>query len=468
MMLLAAYAVPHPPLILPSIGAGAEQEIAETIRAYREVMRAAGALRPDTVVLISPHATCYDDYFHISPGADAAGDFGAFGHPEVTVGITYDEDFVRALSSCAAAHDVPAGTIGEKDAALDHGTMIPLVFLSEYIGDAPTKFVRIGVSGLPAGVHASLGRCIAGTAMRLGRRTICITSGDLSHRLKADAPNGFAPEGAEFDALCTAFMGAGDFLSLLQIPGDFAERAGHCGLNGLWVLAGALDRTAMEARLHSYEAPFGVGYAVASFTVTGADETHNFGERLTAAEDAAIARLRASEDDYVRLARTSIETYVRTHRYAVPPDDLPQELKEARAGVFVSIKKYGTLRGCIGTFAPTQKNVAEEILYNAVSAAAHDGRFDPVTEDELGRLVYSVDVLTAPEPISSADDLDPKIYGVIVKTLTDNRLGLLLPDLPGIETAERQIAIAREKARILPKEKVSLARFKVVRHAGSA
>lgn len=464
MSILAAYAVPHPPLILPAIGAGRESEIAKTIRAHRDVMQAAAAFRPDTVVIVSPHATCYDDYFHISPGAGAEGNFGAFGHPEITVAIEYDEDFIRTLAACAGERDVPAGTLGEKDAALDHGTMIPLVFLSEYLGDIPTKFVRIGISGLPAAAHAALGQCIAETAERLGRRTLCITSGDLSHRLKEDGPNGVVPEGAEFDGLCSAFMGAGDFLSLLQIPGDFAETAGHCGLNGLWVLSGALDCLAMEARLHSYEGPFGVGYAVASFTVTGTDERNNFGEQLAAAEDAAIAELRAAEDDYVRIARTSIETYVRTHRYAALPQVLPRELLEMRAGVFVSIKKYGKLRGCIGTFAPTQKNVAEEILYNAVSAAAHDGRFDPITEDELGRLVYSVDVLTPPEPISSAAELNPKIYGVIVKSLTDNRLGLLLPDLSGIDTAERQIEIAREKGRILPKEKVSLSRFKVVRH----
>ena len=102
-MILAAYAVPHPPLILPPIGAGAESKVAETTCAYREAMRAAAALRPDTVVVISPHATCYGDYFHISPGVRAEGNFGAFGHPELTVGIEYDEDFVRALSACATA-----------------------------------------------------------------------------------------------------------------------------------------------------------------------------------------------------------------------------------------------------------------------------------------------------------------------------------------------------------------------------
>ena len=464
MSILAAYAVPHPPLIIPAIGAGREGEVAATVRAYHETMRAAAELRPDTVVIISPHATAYDDFFHISPGEAAEGNFSAFGHPEITIGIEYDVDFVRVLSAVAGARDIPAGTLGEKDAALDHGTMIPLFFLSEYLGDAPTKVDRIGISGLSAHTHAMLGQVIAAAAEQLGRRTICIASGDLSHRLREDGPYGIVPEGAEFDELCTAFLKTRDFLSLLRIPGSFAETAGHCGLNGLWVLAGALDRAALTSRLHSYEGPFGVGYAVASFTVTGRDESKDYAAQLVRAEDAAMAELRAAEDAYVRLARMSVEHFVRTHSYLPLPAELPQELTESRAGAFVSIKKYGKLRGCIGTFVPAQQSLAEEILYNAVSAAAHDGRFEPIEERELNRLVYSVDVLSTPEPIASAEELDPKVYGVIVKSVHDNRRGLLLPDLAGIDTAEQQLAVAREKARIQPKEEVALARFTVVRH----
>ena len=140
MAVLAAYAVPHPPLIIPAIGAGRERGIAATIRAYHETMCAAAALHPDTVVIISPHATGYDDFFHISPGAGAEGNFAAFGHPEISVGIEYGEDFVRALSAAAEENEIPAGTLGERDASLDHGTMIPLAFLSEYLEDAAVKF----------------------------------------------------------------------------------------------------------------------------------------------------------------------------------------------------------------------------------------------------------------------------------------------------------------------------------------
>ena len=169
MSVLAAYAVPHPPLILPAIGAGREQEIAHTVAAYREVMRAAAELRPDTVVVISPHAVVYEDYFHISPGEHAEGNFAAFGHPAISVGVDYDEDFVRALAATAMDHDIPAGTLGERAPALDHATMIPLAFLSDYLGDAPVKVVRIGVSGL----HFCRGRAaVASHAVYRERRSL--------------------------------------------------------------------------------------------------------------------------------------------------------------------------------------------------------------------------------------------------------------------------------------------------------
>lgn len=133
-----------------------------------------------------------------------------------------------------------------------------------------------------------------------------------------------------------------------------------------------------------------------------------------------------------------------------------------RAAVFVSIKKNGQLRGCIGTITAATSCIAKEIQRNAISAGLHDPRFEPVREEELDELIYSVDVLTAPEPIASDAELNPRVYGVIVEN--GLRRGLLLPDLEGVDTAESQIAIAREKAGIAENEPVSLSRFRVVRH----
>ncbi len=167
-------------------------------------------------------------------------------------------------------------------------------------------------------------------------------------------------------------------------------------------------------------------------------------------------------DTIVALAKETVETYVRTGRRPSPPKELTTEMK-AKAGVFVSIhKKNGDLRGCIGTFEPQQKNVAGEIITNAVSAATQDPRFDAIAPDELKDLEYSVDVLTTPEPIDNMSQLDPKKYGVIVSC--GWRRGLLLPDLEGVDTAQYQIDICRQKGGISPEEPVKLYRFEVKRY----
>lgn len=162
----------------------------------------------------------------------------------------------------------------------------------------------------------------------------------------------------------------------------------------------------------------------------------------------------------VELAKDTVEKYVREHK--VPqPERLTPEMKE-QAGVFVSIKKHGELRGCIGTFEPTRPDVAREIINNAVSSATRDPRFPAVTVDELPDLEYSVDILSKPEPVESIDQLDPGRYGLIVES--GRRRGLLLPDLPGVTTVERQLEICRMKAGIMPDEPVDMYRFEVKRY----
>jgi len=161
-----------------------------------------------------------------------------------------------------------------------------------------------------------------------------------------------------------------------------------------------------------------------------------------------------------RLAQETVEGYVREGTLPHPAELTP-EMRE-KAGVFVTLKKHGQLRGCIGTFEPTQPNVAEEIINNAIGSSTKDPRFLPVTAEELPDLTYSVDVLTEPVPVQSEKELDPGRYGAIVEC--GGRRGLLLPDLEGVDTVEQQISICRQKAGILPDEPVKLFRFEVKRY----
>jgi len=164
----------------------------------------------------------------------------------------------------------------------------------------------------------------------------------------------------------------------------------------------------------------------------------------------------------VELAKDAVELYIREQKVLpVHDDDLTPEMRE-QAGVFVCLKVRGMLRGCIGTFQPAEKNVATEVVRNAVSAATCDPRFACVRADELPNLEYSVDVLTAPEQVKGPEDLDPKRYGVIVQA--GGRRGLLLPDLEGVDTVDYQVSIAMQKAGIRPGTPVTLYRFEVKRY----
>ena len=322
--------------------------------------------------------------------------------------------------------------------------------------------MRIGIAGLPPEDHYRLGMLIRQTADQLGRRTAIIASGDLSHKLKADGPYGLSPDGAVYDRRIMEVMGRGAFGELFDFPESLCTAAAECGHRSFVMMAGCFDGIGVQAEALSYEGPFGVGYGVCTFLPGEADPSRRFLARHQEAVTQKAAEARAGEDVYVRLARQSFTAWVTEHRRIPVPDGLPPELLARRAGVFVSLHKAGQLRGCIGTIAPTQASVAEEIIQNAVSACAQDPRFSPVRPEELAAIECSVDVLGEAEPIDSMDALDVQRYGVIVTS--GHKRGLLLPALDGVDTVAQQVDIARRKAGISTYENLSLERFEVIRH----
>jgi AmmeMemoRadiSam system protein A/AmmeMemoRadiSam system protein B len=436
MSIVSTYLVPHPPLIFPEIGRGEERNIENTIKAYRQVAAEIVELKPDTIILLSPHAPSFADYFYIFPDASTSGDMSEFNAPNVRLTMNYDVNFVEALVQACQNDDFPAGNDGDLDAKLDHATMVPLRFISDAGNDR--QFVRIGITSLSLEQHFRLGELIAKTAEQLNRRIVVVASGDLSHRLLDDGPYGYAPEGPEFDKTIQRIIKSGNLEELLDLSPEFCDKAGECGHRPLVIMAGCIGDHPYQPKLLSYEGPFGVGYGVASFHITASD--------------------------HVKLARQTVETYTKLGQVSNSPEKLSPSLSTQQAGVFVSIKKSGELRGCIGTIEPAQPNIAQEIVANAISAATRDPRFDPITPDELPYLSYSVDILQPPEPIDSPDQLDPKVYGVIVNL--GGKHGLLLPNLEGIDTPTEQIFIAMQKAEIPPtaRNQIKLARFRVDRY----
>ena len=201
-------------------------------------------------------------------------------------------------------------------------------------------------------------------------------------------------------------------------------------------------------------------------------------------------------DQYVLLAKSAVENYIKNGEIISFPQNLPEDISKKKSGVFVTIEKDGELRGCIGTYLPTRINIAEEIIHNAVAAASEDYRFGQIEKNELPYLSYSVSILSYPEEIRDLRTLDPKKFGIIVKTSpfvfpsqedvvgeedksssspfaaawvfnghVPFKSGLLLPDLPGVDSAEKQFIIACDKGQIDPeKEKVFIYRFTVEKY----
>lgn len=460
MSILAAYMVPHPPLIVPEVGRGGEKEIELTTRSYESVAGEIAKLDPDTIIISSPHATMYADYFHISPGRGARGSFAGFRAPQVKFDEEYDTGLVEKIGDLAYKYSFPTGTMGERDRELDHGTMVPLYFIRRVLPSC--KIVRVGLSGLPLTDHYRLGQIIKEAVEDTGRRAVYVASGDLSHKLQDYGPYGYAPEGPKYDERIMDVCGRGAFDELFDFDDTFCERAAECGHRSFVIMAGALDGCAVRVHKYSHQDVTGVGYGICSFYPEGEDESRRFLDIRLDRMERELTEKKNNSDAYVRLARKTIESYISEGRIIDVPTDLPGEMTDRQAGAFVSIHKHGALRGCIGTIMATTDSVAQEIINNAISASTKDPRFDPITKDELKWLDINVDILGDPEDIDSPDELDVKRYGVIVTS--GYKRGLLLPDLDGVDSVEQQIDIARRKGGIGEHEKYKLQRFEVIRH----
>lgn len=462
MGIRGAFVVPHPPIIVEEVGHRREKSVEEVINAYRQVARKIAAWKPDTIIITSPHTEFYADYFHIAGGKEAVGDFEEFGAPKVTFDVAYDWEFTGELVKLLEEHDFPGGFLGERNKKLDHGVMVPLYFIQKEYRDF--EMVRIGLSGLPLEAHYTLGEYLKQVANQLGRNVVVVASGDLSHRLAEDGPYGFQKEGPEYDEQIMKTLESGELAQLLDYSPGFCERAGECGHKSFVIMAGALDGLAIRSKRLAYAGPFGVGYGVCSIEVTGEDEQRLLTEirRKKPKREKEWESMDQKQNPYTRIARESLLHYFQTRKAMQISDEIPEELRSEKAGAFVSLKKHGQLRGCIGTISPVRESLAEEIIHNAISSAVSDPRFPPVSKEELEDITISVDVLGRAEAIRSVEELDVKRFGVIVSN--GCRRGLLLPDLEGVDTVSEQVAIAKRKAGIGEAEEVSLQRFEVKRY----
>lgn len=462
--ILRYYLMPHPPLIIPNVGKGQERVIQNTIDACNKVGEEISKLKPETIVIITPHGTMFSDAIAISNEEEIRGNFTKFRDFDTFIEGKIDKEFNQELINLCEEENIPAAGIDSnllrrfnKEFELDHGAMIPMYFVNKFYKDY--KIVHVTYAMLSDIELYRFGMAIRQTANKLDKKIVLIASGDLSHRLTEDGPYEYSPEGAKFDKELLDNLQKGDVVSVFNMDKCMVQNAGECGLRSVYIMLGAMEGEEVNGELLSYEGPLGVGYGVMSFN-NKLNEKSNLEEIINKKKDYFKNKI-SNANPYVKLARESLNYYYSHGRLMTPPLDLPEEMLVNRNGVFVSLKKFGSLRGCIGTFLPVSSCVAEEIIRNAVHAATEDPRFNRVSEDELEDIDISVDILS--EPVKATkEELNPKVYGVIVSK--GNRRGLLLPDLEGVDTIDYQLEIACQKAGINPNEDFEIEKFKVIRY----
>ncbi|MGI6226805.1 MAG: AmmeMemoRadiSam system protein A [Peptococcales bacterium] len=456
---------PHPAIIVPEVGKGEEKNAENTAKAMEKIAQDIKLSDPDLLVFITPHGPVFQDAITISRPKNLKGTFRRFGANislETPFAVKFSTDLVtnsRKLKTMVAElTDSDAQSYGI-NLELDHGIMVPLYYLKKAGIGTPILPINMGL--LPFPELYEFGICLREVIENTPEKVVVVVSADLSHRLIPEAPAGFDPQGKVFDEIIVQAIGEGDVMRILTIDKTLVNKAGECGLRPIIMGLGVLDGYMIDSQVYSYEGPFGVGYLVAGLKATEKVATRLLLEKITEFEKNNLDKIRNKESWPVKWARENLESYLKTSKLLEKPNKIPEEFTGCK-GVFVSIKKRGQLRGCIGTIEATKPSLVEEIQDNVLKTAFKDPRFEPITEDELDELVYSVDVLEQPEKITGLDDLNPEIYGVIVRK--GHRQGLLLPMLDGVDTVEEQVAIAKQKAGISRHENVELERFKVTRY----
>jgi len=417
----------HPPILLPEVGGAESQRVQATAHAMQELDAILMAAPATLAIVISPHSPSSMTSLPVRRATRVGGDLARFRAPQVRVEAEVDLD----LASKLVADGQRAGfaLTWAEDSELDHGVVVPLHLLPRTMKSKHCVF--LGVSGWPLQRFLAFGGWLQQWLQHRG--AILIASGDLSHRLTPDAPYGFRPEGPVFDRLVIDALRGHDWQRIEGVDPDLVEEAGECGLRPLAILLGAARAAGLTSQVLSYEGPFGVGYPVVAFT----------GARVAL--------------DIQDLGRRAIETYLRSHQLIEPPEPIPMEW-QAPSAAFVTLRKNGAMRGCVGSTRPTEATAAHELIRYAIASAVRDPRFHPVRLDEVPLLTIRVQLLDPAEPITDITRIDPKTHGIIVRS--GDRQALLLPGIGEIVTPEQQLRAACQKAGIDRHAALQVERFR--------
>lgn len=449
MSVIKNYILPHPPMMIPQIGKGEEVKLESTIRAISNVMDEIAQIKPETVVIISDKAPYYSDYIHMFSKGKKSGDLSEFGAKEIDFTAEYDIKLQKNIDKIAKNFAFPGGLDKADYAKIDYATIIMLYFLAQKYVEF--NIVNIGLSNLSLNDHYTMGKIIKRAADELDRKVVCIAACDTGR--DADFTKEFIdilennPNDIFKEELQDTFLQFDIAKALAMLNGTFGD------LNGE-------KNNTLKTDVINFENPFEVGYLVASI------QANQDGSSDIIVKDESKYE---KEDECIKLARNAVETFLQTKDIVLAEELIngESELYKEKAAVFVSIYNNDNIRGCIGSFTPIQKDIANEVVANAINAATRDVRFMPVTAKEIKNLSFVIDVIKKEKSVDFLEELDVKKYGVII-TSKEGKKGIILPNQIQIDSVDIQLSILKKQVG-LPEDAAfkvdfELTKFEIERH----
>ena len=336
--MLGYFLMPHPPIIVHEVGKGKEVEVNNTVKACDEAARRIASLKPDTLILITPHGAMFRDAMAMVTERSISGNLAQFNAANVKFNYHINLDLTRKIIKYADEENLNVAALNKENAyvygvdlELDHGAMVPLYFIEKY---GKYKLVHITYGLLSPLELAKFGTVINRAVEDSKERAVLVASGDLSHRLTKDGPYPYTPLGAEFYRELISILQSGKLEGLFNMDKVLVNESGQCGLRSLYVLAGAINSNEAKAELLSYEGPLGVGYGIMEFK---GKETNLYDKLLQKSEMENQRRMKEG-NPYTILARKNLNSYFDRGTLLTIDDVKDEELLNDKKGVFVSLK----------------------------------------------------------------------------------------------------------------------------------
>lgn len=264
MPLIFAAITPHPPVLIPSIGKQSIKKIEKTKLALEQLEKDLYITRPEILIIISPHGSCFNDAFTLNVSPDYQTDLRQFGDLSTKIKFRGETHLAALIREGTKKEKFATAMISERN--LDHGSSVPLSYLTRHLKDI--KIIQIGFCDFDWKIHAAFGEMIAEKISETNKRVAVIASGDLSHALITDAPAGYNPAGPEFDKKIQELLADNNLSGMLQLDKKFVADAAECGFRSFLILMGILRGAHYIYKSYAYEAPFGVGYLTANFVLS--------------------------------------------------------------------------------------------------------------------------------------------------------------------------------------------------------